>query len=84
MVVSLKYLGNFWKIIEMPFVNWEVHLQLNWSANFTIANLTGSKTFVITDAKHHILVVTLPTQDNIKLLECGNQNSKGQGGLNKK
>ena len=28
-VVPLKYLGNFWRSLEMPLINCKVHLQLN-------------------------------------------------------
>ena len=45
---------------------------LNWSANcFTVANAIDSqvRTFSITDAKFYVAVVTLSTQNNIKLLD---------------
>ena len=32
-MVPLKYLSNFWRTIEMPLINCEVELILNWSAN---------------------------------------------------
>ena len=28
--VPLKYLGNFWRSLEMPLINWKVELSLNW------------------------------------------------------
>ena len=28
--VPLKYLSNFWRSLEMPLINWKVHLKLNW------------------------------------------------------
>ena len=31
--VPLKYLSNFWRILEMPLINCEVELILIWSAN---------------------------------------------------
>ena len=45
---------------------------LNCSANcFTVANAIGSqvRTFSITDGKFYVAVVTLSTQNNIKLLD---------------
>ena len=45
---------------------------LNWSAKcFTVANAIGSqvRTFSITDGKFYVAVVTLSTQNNIKLLD---------------
>ena len=35
-MVPLKYLSNFWRTLEMPFINCEVELILNWSANCVI------------------------------------------------
>ena len=32
-IVPLKYLGNFWRTLEMPLINCEVNLILNWSTN---------------------------------------------------
>ena len=29
-VVPLKYLINFWKLLEMPLISWKVHLELIW------------------------------------------------------
>ena len=30
---SLEYLSNFWRTIEMPLINCEINLDLNWSEN---------------------------------------------------
>ena len=38
-VVSLKYLGNFWKTLDMPLINCEVSLVLTWSADCVITSL---------------------------------------------
>ena len=38
-VVSLKYLGNFWKTIDIPLINCEVSLTLIWSENCVITSL---------------------------------------------
>ena len=35
-MVPLKYLSNFWRTLEMPLVNWEIQLILDWSANCVI------------------------------------------------
>ena len=35
-MVSLKYLSNFWKTLEMPLNNYEVELFLNWLANCVV------------------------------------------------
>ena len=36
MMVSLKYLSNFWRTLEMPLINYEVELILTWSAGCVI------------------------------------------------
>ena len=32
-VVPLKHLSNFWRILDMPSINCEIKLILNWSKN---------------------------------------------------
>ena len=56
----------------MPLINCEVTLDLNWSEKcIIVATDVAAKatTFSITDTKLHAPVVTLSTQDNVKLLE---------------
>ena len=70
-MVSLKYLSNFWRTLEMPLINCEVELILNWSANCVIiyTNVNNQvPTFTITETNLYVPVVTLSTQDNAKLL----------------
>ena len=57
--VTLKYLSNFWKTLEIPLINCEIYL---------ILTLILTKS-VITDTKLYVPIVTLSTQDNAKLLE---------------
>ena len=71
-MVPLKYLCNFWRTLEKPFINYENTLDLNWSENCVIVTTNvaaPATTFSITDTKLHVPVVTLQTQDNAKLLE---------------
>ena len=37
-MVSLKYLSNFWRTSEMSLINCEVNLILTWSENCVIIN----------------------------------------------
>ena len=70
-MVPLKYLGNFWKTLEIPLINCEVNLTLNWSANCVImyTNVANQgATFEKTETNLYVPVVTLSTQDNAKLL----------------
>ena len=70
-MVPLKYLSNFWRTLEMPLINCEVELILNWSANCVIiyTNVANQvPTFTITETNLYVPVFTLSTQDNAKLL----------------
>ena len=66
-VVPLKYLSNFWRLLEMPLINCKVELSLTWSKNYVLSNIAGVSTFKITGAKHYVPVVTLSTENNAKL-----------------
>ena len=65
--LSLIYLNNFWRTLEMPLINFENNLILTWSEDCVIS--TGATKFEITDTKLYVPVVTLSTQDNAKLLQ---------------
>ena len=84
--VPLKYLSNFWRSLEMPLINCKVELSLKWIENCVLtsaaiganANATDadSATFKITDAKLYVPVVTLSTEDNLKLVKQLNEGFK--------
>ena len=70
--VPLKHLNNFWRVLAMPLINCEISLQLKWSKDCflvagTIANQVPTST--LTDTKCYVPVVTLSSQDNVKLLK---------------
>ena len=70
-MVSLKYLSKFWRTLEMPLINCEIELVLNWTADcvITYTNINNQvPTFTITEANLYVPVVTLSTQDNSQLL----------------
>ena len=67
-IVSLKYLSNFWRNLEMPLINCEVNLELTLSKDCVITNSTGKGKFQITETKLYVPFVILSTQDNAKLL----------------
>ena len=65
-MAPLKHLSNFWKTLEMPLMNYEITLDLNWTENCVIVatNVAAqTTTFLITDAKIYVPVVTLSTQE---------------------
>ena len=68
-IIPLKYSSNFWRTPEMLLINCEVILILTWSRDCAISSATGETKFKITETKLYVLVVTLSTQDNAKLLQ---------------
>ena len=83
LAIPLKYLGNFWRALNMPLISCEVSLELKWNKNCVITSLqevqidagppavnatpTGAS-LTINDCKLYIPVVTLSKDDEIKLL----------------
>ena len=70
-MVPLKYLSNSWRTLQIPLINCEINLILTWSANCFIIDasiVNQIPTFVITDTKRYVPVVTSSVQDNGKLL----------------
>ena len=75
--LSLKYLSNFWRSLEVPLINCEVELSLRWIENCVLTsaavgvnvNNTGADcaTFKITNTKLYVPIVTLSAEDNAKL-----------------
>ena len=53
----------------MPLIICEVNLILTWSKDCVITGHTGAEKVKITETKPYVPVVTLPTQDNAKLLQ---------------
>ena len=36
--MPLKYLNNFWRTLDIPLINCEIHLTLTWSENCVITS----------------------------------------------
>ena len=68
-VVLLKYLNNFWKTPEIPLINCEIVLDITWSKKCVISSAVGKTEFSITDTNLCVPVITLSTEDNVKLLK---------------
>ena len=68
-IEPIKHLSNFWRTLEMPLINCEVNLILTWSKDCVITNSADEGKFAITETKLYVLVVTLSTKDNEKLLQ---------------
>ena len=81
LAIPLKYLGNFWRALNIPLINCEVSLELKWDKNCIITSLeqrdigrgnrdnapTGA-TLAINNCKLYVPAVTLSKDDEIKLL----------------
>ena len=81
LAIPLKYLGNFWRALNIPLISCEVPFELKWNKTCVITsqqigvNLDGGNTAAptgatlnINDCKLYIPVVTLSKDDEIKLL----------------
>ena len=71
-MVALKYLSNFWIILEMPLNNCKISLQLKYYRKYIAVASTANNqnpSFQINDTKLYVSVVTLSTQENMKLLK---------------
>ena len=67
-MVSLKYLSNFWRTLEMPLISCEINLIFTWPEKCVLSNDTKATTFAITDTKLYVPIVTLSAEDNAKLM----------------
>ena len=84
LAIPLKYLGNFWRALNIALISCEVFLALKWNKNCVITSLEQRQvdagppvvrdnaptgaTLSITDCKLYVPVVTLSKDDEIKLL----------------
>ena len=75
-VIPLKYLGNIWRLLEMPLIICKVYLELNWIENCILSSAGNTAKFAIADNKLHVPIVTLPTKESENLAK---QLSKGFG-----
>ena len=69
--VPLKYLSNFWRSPQMPFINCKPKLKLT-QAKYYVLSAAGNDNanniiFSIKDTKLYVPFVTLSTRDNKKL-----------------
>ena len=76
--VPLKYLNNFWRLLEMPLINCQIELKLKWTkycvlsaagndTEITNANNANGIIFTIKDTKLYVPVVTSSAKDIKKL-----------------
>ena len=83
LAIPLKYLGNFWRALNIPLISCEVFLELKWNKNCVITSLeqrqidagppevngtTTGATLAINYCKLYVPIVTFSKNDEIKLL----------------
>ena len=80
LVVPLKYVSNFFRSLEMSLVNCKIDLELTWHKDCMIssANAAANRvvSFMITDTKLYVPIVTLSTKDNTNLTKQLNESFK--------
>ena len=71
LVVPLKYVSSFLRSLETPLVNCKIDLELTWHKDCMISSVNAAAgqvvSFMITNTKLHVPVVTLSTKDNNNL-----------------
>ena len=84
LTIPLKYLGNFWRALNIPLISCEVSLEIKWDKNCVITSLEQRQadvgppvvrdnaptgaTLAINDCKLYVPAVTLSKDDDTKLL----------------
>ena len=71
--VPLKHLSKFWGSLEMPLINCKVELSLKWFEHCILSSAGTAATFTVTDTKLYVPVVTLKTEDIVKLSKLLNE-----------
>ena len=72
-VVPLKYLSNFFRLLEMPLINCKIKLNLTWKKECVLSTDAGDAVFIINDTKMYVPVVTLSKEDNKDFIEQQNK-----------
>ena len=57
-VVPLRYVSSFFRSLEIPLGNCEIHMEFNWTKNSIMSSVAGASTFQITSTKLRVPVVT--------------------------
>ena len=78
--MPLKYVSSFFRSLEMPLVNCKIDLELTWLKDCMISSANAAAgqavSFMITNTKLYVLVVTLSTKDNNNLTKQLNDRFK--------
>ena len=66
--VPLKYLGNFWKLINILLVNTEISFALTWSKSCVLTDMATRDTDATADPL--IQAINAPTGANFQISDC--------------
>ena len=80
LVVPLKCVSSFFRSLELPLVNCKIDLELTWHKDCIISSVYAAAgqvvSFMITNTKLYVPVVTLSTKDNNNLTKQLNEGFK--------
>ena len=80
LVVPLKYVSNFFRSLEMALVNCKIDLELTWHKDCMISSANAATnqvvSFMITDTKLYVPIITLSTKGNTNLTKQLNEGFK--------
>ena len=80
LVVPLKYVRSFSRSLETPLVNCKIDLEFTWHKDCMISSVNAAAgqvvSFMITNTKLYVPVVTLSTKDNNNLIKQLNDGLK--------
>ena len=80
LVMPLKYVSKFFRLLELPLVNCKIDLELTSHKDCMISSANDAAgqvaSFMITNTKLYVPVVTLSTKDNTNLTKQLNEGFK--------
>ena len=68
-VVPLRYLSKFFRLLEIPLINCKIKLNLTWKKDCVLSNKDSAAVFIINDTKMYVPVVTLSKEANKDFIE---------------
>ena len=68
--MPLKYLRNFWRILDMLLINCEVSLTLTWSENCVLTSKATRDAFAAQEGNTAVAGINNPTNAAFKITDC--------------
>ena len=80
LVMPSKYINNFFRSLEMTLVNCKIDLELTWHKDCMISSANAAAgqvvSFMVTNTKLYVPIVTLSNKDNTNLTKQLNEGFK--------